>query len=104
MKDPKFIYIVYKYDFTDQRIPGFTPQYADFITTSKKEANNRKKMLQASNTYEFPCDVYAFPFDVCHEYIFKNVTPGCLLNGHGLHYDELTRMVYDDQIKKNLNK
>jgi transaldolase len=101
MKDPKFIYIVYKYDFTDQRIPGFTPQYVEFVTTSKKDANIRRKMLVMANIC---CDVLTFPFDVCHEYIFKNVTPGCLLNGHGLHYDELTRMVYDDQIKKNLNK
>lgn len=101
MKDPKFIYIVYKLDFTDQRIPGFVPQYVDFVTCSKKEANIRRKMLVMSN---IACDVLAFPFDVCHEYIFKNVTPGCLLNGHGKHYDELERMVYDDQIKKNLNK
>ena len=101
MKAPKFIYIVYKLDFNDHRIPGFIPQYVNFVTCSKKEANIRRKMLVMSN---IACDVIAFPFNVCHEYIFKNVTHGCLLNGHGKHYDELERMVYDDQIKKNLNK
>ena len=98
MKAPKFIYIVYKLDFNDNRIPGFIPQYVDFITCSKKEANIRRKMLVMAG---YACDTLAFEFNVCHEYAFKNLTPGCLFNGHSKHYDELERMMYEEMCKRN---
>lgn len=96
MKAPKFIYIVYKLDYNDHRIPGFTPQYVDLVTCGKKEANIRRKMLVFAG---YACDVIAFDFDACYDYAFKNLTPGCILNGK--HYDEMERMTYEKMRNKN---
>ena len=99
MKAPKFIYIVYKLDFNDNRIPGFIPQYVDIVTCGKKEANIRRKMLVMAG---YACDVLVFDFATCYEYAFKNLTPECILNDK--HYDKLERMMYEEMCKRNLNK